>query len=365
MNKLPFDSSLPVNYLASIFNDRSTSYKFLLFKSIIESVNEGKEKLEFEDLALRSISYASYSINFYKLNFGLNDQISTWVKKLESSYPDQAMKSENLYKWLRDRQLNEDSQNDIKGFIKEFKKFVPYRLISPWFKKELEGKADSEKNALIAALAADTSKNSLYQIISSDGQLSLIIAPKWVEYIKLNYAFILGWWKAEFLVYLQRNNPTVLSLATKLESPIERNMKDVKKLFQDFFQFQNLTPRCFYSAALLETISHDHFMPWSFMGSDPIYNFVPALKEINSKKSDSIPHEKYLNQLAEFQFDVFNFVRTHKKKSTIFENYMNDLQLNEHDSKVEFMPKLNLFYKPLFLTSSNQGFNHGWEYIKN
>jgi hypothetical protein len=360
MNKLPFDSSLPINCLASIFNDRSTSYKFLLFKSILESVNEGNEKLQFDDLALRSLSYASYSINFYKLNYGYNDQISIWVKKLSSVFPDQAINAEKFYMALKEGVGSED----VKGFIKEFKKFVPYRLIAPWFKKELEGKADSEKNALIAKLADDATKKSLYQIILDQGQMSLVISPAWAEYLKANYSFILGWWKAEFLVYLQKNNPTVLSLATKLESPVERNMNDVKKLFRDYFKFKEIAPRCFYSGLLLETISHDHFMPWSFMGSDPIYNFVPALKEINSKKSDSIPHEKYLNQLAEFQFDVFSFIREHKSKSVLFENYMNDLHLDENDSLVEFMPKLNLFYKPLFLTSSNQGFHQGWEYIQ-
>jgi len=358
MSKLPFDSSLPINHLASIFNDRSTSYKFLLFKSILESVNEGKQVLKFDELALRSLSYASYSINYYKLNFGHSDQIGTWVRKITSSLDVQRKPSEEIFKYF----LQSLDDEEIKNFIKEFKRFVPYRLLSPWFKNELIGKNDSEKNNLIKVHSLDESKKSLYQISIINGEMSLIIPEDWANYLKINYAFIFGWWKSEFLLYLQKNNPTVLSLATKLELPIERDMKDVKNLFKDYYSSSNKVPVCFYSGVELESISHDHFLPWSFMGSDPIYNFVPALKKVNSKKSDSIPHEKYLPILGIFQFDIFDFVRKHKQSSNIFESYISDLKLEVAVSEEDFINKLNLFYNPLFLSSYNQGFAQGWEY---
>ena len=314
MNTFPNDSDLAVNYLAAIFKDRSTSYKFLLFKSILESVKEQKQDLEFDDLALRSISYASYAINFYKLNFGHSDQISNWVNELTNGSEDKGISAEEIYKALKKSLGDPESLNfkKITKFTKDFKKLVPYRLISPWFKSNLEGKVDNEKNSIIATLSGSDSYQSLYKIIEENGKLKLVISQRWADYLYKNYAFIFGWWKSEFVLYLQKNNPTVLSLATKLEPPNERSMAEVKKLFSEFFSYQNTSPVCFYSGIEIETISHDHFLPWSFLGSDPVYNFVPTTKGINSSKSNSIPHEKYLNSLAAFQFNLFDFVRNKK-----------------------------------------------------
>lgn len=364
MNELPHDSNLDINCLASIFRSRSTSYKFLLFRSILSSVKEKKQTLEFSDLALKSLSYASYSINFYKLNYGFSDQIAYWVKELNSITEDEQFDTEEIYKKLKYDLLDLESNNSkiVKGFLGNFKKDVPYRLISPWFKKELEGKDESKKNSLISEFSQNKSKKSLYQIIESKGELKLILSPEWADYLEKNITFIEGWWRSEFLLYLQKNNPTVLSLATKLEPPNERNMSEVKRLYREFFTYTKTNPVCFYSQVPLESVSHDHFLPWSFLGNDPIYNFVPTTKSINSKKSNSIPNEKYLLPFSEYQFSLYDFIRKHKERSSTLEQYLNELKIEKGINKTEFSDKIISFYKPLYLTSKNQGFHQGWEY---
>ncbi len=366
MNELPHDSNLDINCLASIFRSRSTSYKFLLFRSILCSIKEKKETLEFSDLALRSLSYASFSINFYKLNFGLSDQISYWVKELSSITEVEHFKTEEIYKKLKYALFESESNNSkiVKGFVSNFKKDVPYRLISPWFKKELEGEDETKKNSLISEFSQNKSKKSLYQIIESEGELKLILYAEWADYIEKNITFIEGWWRSEFLLYLQKNNPTVLSLATKLEPPNERNMAEAKRLYQEFFTFTKTKPICFYSNDPLETISHDHFLPWSFLGNDPIYNFVPTTKSINSKKNNSIPHKNYLRPFSEYQFQFYDFIRNHVKKSRTLEAYLIDLQIDRGINKAEFSKKIISYYEPLYLTSKNQGFHQDWEYKK-
>ena len=205
-------------------------------------------------------------------------------------------------------------------------------------------------------------RQCLYSIKKEDG-LFLYLNPAWQKYLNETQMIIKGWWKSHFIYYLQKNNPTVLSIVTKLEPPVERNMGDVKKLFRDYYKFTGEIPRCIYSNNHLDIIHHDHFFPWSFLGSDPLYNFVPTTNNINSSKSNLIPSEEYLHRVATFQFEIFDFIRKHKPK--MIEPFLNDLRVEEGIGETGFVVNYREFYKPLFITASNQGFETGWICEKN
>lgn len=364
MNHLPLSDKISVATLSRIFDSTSASYKFLLFKSILDMVQTGNQRLSFKELALRSISQAWYAIHFYKISFGRSDRMTSWVAEIDKDMENKVLISQSSYSYIYEA-LNEMDKADnissrsIDRFIKEFQALVPYRLISPWFSEQLRGQLDSKKNALILELSAMDSYQSLYSLSNSD-ELELIIKDEWRDYLIENYSVINGWWTFEYLKYLQKCNPTILSLATKLEPPIERNMSQVKALFKDYFKINK--PKCIYTGqAILEDLSHDHFLPWSFLGDDPIYNFVPTTKSINSSKSNIIPSKKYLENASDFQYSFFNFLKL-KNKKQVLESYQNNLKI-ELDAQVdEFQDRYTKFYIPLFLSAKNQGFETGWIY---
>ncbi len=362
MNKLPSSEHLNIGALSRLFDNTSASYKFLLFKSILESVSLGNTRLNFDRLALRSIAQAWYSIHFYKISYGHSDRVTQWVDDLDQDFRKQNVLISNMsyisiYELLVE--LDREKIPSITNFIREFSKLVPYRLITPWFGPELKGLADSKKNARIAQLSAS---GSLYQLITNDPEgLVLEIRDDWAQYLKTNYAIVNGWHNFHFLHYLQKRNPTVLSLATKLSPPEERNMNQVKKLFGDFFKERQDLRRCIYTGVEISgSVSHDHFFPWSFLGADPLYNFVPTTKELNSSKSNQIPDHSLVQKINDFQFQFFDFLRLHNKSNAI-EFYINDLGVKEGVQKDEFSISMDRFYEPLFLTAKNQGFEMGWK----
>ena len=135
-------------------------------------------------------------------------------------------------------------------------------------------------------------------------------------------------------------------------------MSQVKALFKDYFKINK--PKCIYTRqAIVEDLSHDHFLPWSFLGDDPIYNFVPTTKSINSSKSNIIPAKKYLENASSFQFSFFNFLKQ-KNKKQVLESYQNNLKIELSVHVDEFQDKYAKFYNPLFLSAKNQGFETGW-----
>lgn len=363
MNTLPATHHLDIGALSRIFDNTSASYKFLLFKSILESVQSGNSRLIFKDLALRSISEAWYSVHFYKLSYGRADRMMNWVSSLDLDLSDRVLISDLSYHRIYNALIELDL-SEFKGlnqYISEFSKLVPYRLISPWFSLQLKAVVDTKKNRLIQELSRKAEFAAPYEIIDDprDG-LVLSVRDEWCDYFKENYSVINGWWSFYFLEYLQKRNPTVLSLATKLAPPSERNMSMVKALFSDFFKQRHELKICLYSNAPLEkTVSHDHFFPWSFLGSDPLYNFAPTTREINSQKSNQIPDLSLLSKISFFQYEFFSYLR-HEEKSNALEFYFNDLKLDQSVNREQFDIALKRFYEPLYLTARNQGFEMGW-----
>lgn len=370
MNSLPYSNTLPVQKLSSIFEDTSASYKFLLFKSIFDSVREGKSELNFDDLAIRAISQAWFSIHYYKLSYGYSDRMTRWVSELDSALKDNVLISDlsykSIYEVLTELRSGEITHKGVRSYldkyIKEFQKLVPYRLITPWFRNELRGKKDSQKNSIICELSAKAEYQSLYTIDNSGEFLKLTVSETWAEYLKSNMSIIEGWWKYSFILYLQKNNPTVLSISTKLDPPISRNTSKVAQLYKKYYLKTGESKTCFYSGASLDSISHDHFLPWSFLGSDPIYNFVPSLNTVNSSKSNLIPSKSYLDEFSEFQYSIFQYLIENEQKSSILESFISDLHVDLDMPLEVFSEKVGAFYSPLFLTAENQGFGIDWLY---
>jgi len=57
---------------------------------------------------------------------------------------------------------------------------------------------------------------------------------------------------------------------------------------------------CFYCKKALESEAHvDHFIPWSYIQNDHLWNFVLACQTCNLKKSNKLASENYMNQLIE------------------------------------------------------------------
>ena len=57
---------------------------------------------------------------------------------------------------------------------------------------------------------------------------------------------------------------------------------------------------CFYCKKSVNKGAHvDHFIPWSYIQNDHLWNFVLACQTCNSKKSNKLVSEGYMNQLIE------------------------------------------------------------------
>ena len=112
-----------------------------------------------------------------------------------------------------------------------------------------------------------------------------------LEIEQMNY---FAW--AKFLDKINKDKPTP-QLIEKLElsTPKRKNLSDYRKILRQEFEENN----CFYCGTKLTTGSHvDHVLPWSFVKSDHLWNFVLACPKCNCKKNDLLPSKSKLAEVT-------------------------------------------------------------------
>ena len=110
------------------------------------------------------------------------------------------------------------------------------------------------------------------------------------------------------------------------------------------------------------TLSLDHFIPWSFVLHDQMWNLVPTFKNINSKKSDNLlDYDTYIDKFCNIQYEAFEFVVNEKKKNQIEEyremlKIANPKEFLEKESKEVFFKMIKKEVYPVYNIAVNQGF---------
>jgi hypothetical protein len=246
-------------------------------------------------------------------------------------------------------------------------KYVPYRLLTPFFSNELKGMKDGDKNKKIEKLSNENRQfNSIYKI--KDDQIELYV--EWAEYLKSHYAIIESWSFWHWGNYLQGKNPNALALVNKLQTPsVRASLRSQTNYWKTVLD--NTEIRCIFSKKPItqQDISLDHFLPWSFIGHDQLWNLIPVSRSVNSSKSDNIPAmDDYLEKFIDLQ--VLGLKTSHKNMTERkWENQVDDyvmglnvdfIELVSDDKKIEI--KYQELIPPLASVAHNMGFNAGWTY---
>ncbi len=329
---LPISSQVSVPALARAFNSTTTSYKYLFLLSLLklyEKSNFSCQRFNLFDIAHQMLVLAWYPHTYFKLSFGLQDKIGRMIDEFKINSND--VISEKSLKEL----IPSDPQT-----LKAVLQYVPFRLLSVFFENELTGLNDSQKNRIIKRLASEQFNTNvpLYRFTNKDNEIE--IHPAWEKYFVNNYAIIEGWLLWRWQNYLQDKNPNVPAITKKLFFPESRSsLAGQTKFWRTVMAVDPIT--CIYSgtALLPKEISLDHFLPWSFLGHNQLWNLTPTQKVVNSTKGNRLPSlEQYFYQFVTQQLQA---ITTSKKilKQQSWENkmecYIVDLQIDNFDSLCE------------------------------
>ena len=332
------------------------SYKMYWLLAILDEVQEGNVEIEFRRLITRMIAYAWYPISKFRLYFGACDNLGKVVNYISDTY--------NLKPNINKSELIDSDDKELNKMIKNLTYNVPHKFLSPFY----DGIAKEPPLKTVMILSKEH-KRWIYEIYrNSDEENCIRIRECWDDYLKYNYKMIQGWVYYKLVCFLQKRNPNVPGIAMKLEAPVNRKLTTQTKIWTSIIERKNIidlyTGLPFTKENYKEhgNLSMDHFIPWSFVLHDQMWNLVPTFKNINSQKSDNLfNYEDYIEGLAKLQYDAFCFVVDENKKDEI-EEYRGILRVPDavafkaEGSYEEFFKRYKEGTCPIYNIATNQGF---------
>jgi hypothetical protein len=367
---LPFMSGLNVSALTRSFERTATSYKFAFFRALLNLCNERgftrfDGKISCKELAIEMAAFAWYPYAFHKLSFGRQDLLGKTLDLLAFSSDGWGLNSAESKNRLR-RALD-DNYHTI-GLDSSLR-YVPHRLLTPFFERELSGKRDHEKNSMIRALAdgafcSDTPP--LYRLVEKDTQLEM--HPRWLAYLQESFCIVSGWLTHHWVDYLQSRNPNVPAISRKIQPPPSRQSLIVQvKRWRRLIATSAV--RCIYSDEVLgpNSFELDHFVPWSFVCHDQPWNLMPVLPAANASKSNRLPSIHYMNKFIDSQANGLSQAESQfnaREWEVHTEPFLVDLRLTQEGlrSRIKLSEALKSTLLPMIALAKQSGFSPDWKY---
>ncbi len=298
-DSLPPSSSLAIGKLAGIFRHVTNSYKFLMFRSLLNRVRvkRSSRRIGYEELAVGMLADSWTLLHRLRLNFGKRDHMVQYIERLRLDDSTERMNSPIQVSRVVAR------SPQLIPVAAELMHYVPSRLIRPWFESypEVKGQPDGVINKAVARLAYSKfdKVKPLYRIVKEGADCALELHEQWEEYFLNNAGILEGWLDRRWIDFLQARNPHVPMLSEKLWGMAKRKSLARQRLFWEAAIAGDI--HCIYTSQPVspEDFVLDHFVPRIWAGHDQLWNLIPTSSRINSAKSDGIPSPCLVADLAD------------------------------------------------------------------
>ncbi len=366
-------STLDIRSFALMLKDPSYCYKFYWLEAIVDLISAGVTETTFDEIIDEMICNAWYSVREFHIHLsglsgdgGVRDGLERAIIKLSeiSKLPSNASKVE--------------IRNEIRHYSKELQKpkeqltnMVPYRALAGFFQNAGEiVNWDSLRRLTTYIEAFSQDVCALPYTLGTSSRLAkeVYFHPDWIRMIQDNTVTILGWIQYEKVRWLQNNNPEVPGLVYKL-APMDEKMRKlgkVRKLWEGVLDCREIRDVFTDEPMQFKKFDIDHFIPWSFVMNDELWNLMPMDSSLNSSKSNRLPQwDPFFRRFSENQFFLYELIQ---EKSGIRKLYEGCWRDNLHsiwagqelyrpgNTKGVFTQILSKNMKPVYDSAKRQGY---------
>ena len=371
-----YQNNLDLEGFSNMMKDPSYCYKFYWLEAIVNLISEGKEETTFNDIIDEMIANAWYSVVEFHIH--LSGVVSGEVKDgLERA----VLKLCNI----SDLKSNA-SKMEIKDAIKthnaeliqekkQLTNMVPYRALAGFFARHDQNvKWDSITRLITYIEMFNNTYERLPYILGTSPNLQkeVIFSKDWIKMIQDNTVAILGWIQYEKVKWLQNNNPDVPGLVYKL-APLNEKMRklaNVRRLWTSIMDMHEIHDVFTEEIIKVDDFDVDHFVPWSFVMNDELWNLMPMDSGLNSSKSNKLPKwNPFFKKFAENQFIMYEEINSKEAIRKLFEKcyrdnlhsiWANQELYRQGNSRDEFYRILETNMKPVYDSARRQGYQL-WE----
>jgi len=209
----------------------------------------------------------------------------------------------------------------------------------------------------------------LYTFDSQKGlERKIIFQEAWIQMIQDQMTAILGWIQYEKVRWLQNNNPEVPGLVYKL-MPLDdkmRKLAHVRRLWEGILDTTSITDVFKHEPIKKESYDVDHFIPWSFVMNDELWNLMPMDSSLNSSKSNRLPQwDRFFARFAENQYIMYELIHGKAGIRKLYEAcYRDNLHsiwasqelYRKGNTREEFFSILEKNMRPVYDSARRQGY---------
>lgn len=351
-------------YLGQVFKDTTNSYKLVWFLAILSLMKRSENRsLLLADIFTEMAVAAWHPVCLYRLSLGRQDKLQDVIQEIQQSsgLPPNAT-PEAIRKFVA-------GSAAAKAKLEFFERYVPTRFLTPWFADKLRGERDDATRTREIQTMATASQTTPFASPYYFERDSIRLNDSWRSFLTENLGVVQSFAEYHLALYLQARNPNVPGVVNKLRAPTARQLtaaRDFWRLVRGEFQkagrpteFKDI----YSERQLADSFSVDHFLPWSFVVHDLLWNLTPVEASTNSSKNDVLPDlELYLPRLAKLHFGA---IEVAKRRPKLLEDYSDCFKQDVSGllalGEGGFIAKYREVIVPQAQIAMNQGFQSGWK----
>jgi hypothetical protein len=273
--------------LGQVFDNTSASYKFYWLLGILDLLAETNSRtLDISEIQLRMVSRAFIPVAYFRLSLGKQDNLQDVISiLLKNGLP------------LNAKRMEIESAARLHAkLLKSLGDLVPTRFLSPWINRKSSIRSTKLTIEIAKqAIASQSSKEPAPYSVDVKSN-KIYINQMWAKFLLENKTAIEDFTKLRLVRFLEARNPHSSNITSKLELESKRDLTDARKFWGRVLEAApgELT-NIYTNKPLITPFAVDHFIPFSFIAHDLLWNLIPTDTSSNSSKSDMLPQiEKYL-----------------------------------------------------------------------
>ena len=368
-----YHNKLDIESFSQMMKDPSYCYKFYWLEAIVQLISEGVQTTTFDRVINEMICNAWYSVREFHIHLSgiqadgqIRDGLERAVLRLSelSGLPANASRVEI-------RNKIQEHESELKIFKEQLTNMVPYRALAGFFLKSDQPAEWNSKRRMITYIEMINRDVVLLPYTlgnSSKLKREIYFQPAWMEMIQDNTVSILGWIRYEKAKWLQVNNPEVPGLVYKLSPMNEkmRRLKHVRKLWEGVMQISEVRDVFTEEPMASNKYDVDHFIPWSFVMNDELWNLMPMDSSLNSSKNNRLPKwDPFFKRFAQNQYLLYGLIHEkpgiHKLFEACYRDNLHSIWAGQElyrkgNSKLEFCNILQKNMQPVYDSARRQGY---------
>ncbi len=367
-------NSLDIQSFALMLKDPSYCYKFYWLEAIVHLIAEGISETTFDMIIDEMICNAWYSVREFYIHLsgmGSDGSVRDGLERAILKLSELSDLSSNASKIEIKNEICKHKK-ELYNAKEQLTHMVPYRALAGFFANAGDTNVcwNSIRRLTAYVEAFSISKTALPYTFGTSSKLSREVRfhPEWIRMIQDNTVSILGWIQYEKVRWLQNNNPEVPGLVYKL-APMDEKMRKLSKvrlLWKGILDLHEVRDVFTDEPVQLKKYDIDHFIPWSFVMNDELWNLMPMDSSLNSVKSNRLPKwDPFFQRFSENQYILYQLMHDKPQIHKLYEGCWRD---NLHsiwagqelyrpgNSWEEFVGILNKNMQPVYDSAKRQGY---------